>query len=208
VIVREEMAMRDDPLQVCIIGSELVAGVGDPRGLGWVGRVAAQTPDNPPATFIPLAVPMETTEALAERWSAEVGRRLTRGYRHRLVVALGTADLTATLSTARSRLRLADILDGAARRSLPTMVVGPPPGRGLDNDLIAGLSRAFRDVTERRGITYVDTFGPLIAHEQWIGDMATGDGHHPGQAGYGLIAWLVLHSGWYAWVGVAEPAAQ
>ena len=31
---------------------------------------------------------------------------------------------------------------------------------------------------------------------------AAGDGDHPGQAGYGLIAWLVLHGGWGAWLGV------
>jgi lysophospholipase L1-like esterase len=115
--------------------------------------------------------------------------------------------VTAEVSVARSRLNLADVLDGAARRKLPTMVVGPPPGRGLHNDQIAALSRAFRDVTERRGLTYVDTFNPLVAHDQWIADLATGDGQHPGQAGYGLIAWLVLHSGWYPWVGVPEPAA-
>jgi lysophospholipase L1-like esterase len=199
--------MGDVPLQVCVVGSELVAGVGDPRGQGWIGRVAAQSPAEPPVTFIALAVPMETTQAMSERWSSEVGRRLTLGYRNRLIVAPGTADLAAEVSLARSRLNLAETLDGAARRRLPTMVVGPPPGRGLHNDQIAALSRAFRDVTERRGITYVDTFTPLVSHEQWIADLATGDGHHPGQAGYGLIAWLVLHSGWYAWAGIAEPTA-
>jgi len=26
----------------------------------------------------------------------------------------------------------------------------------------------------------------------------------PGQAGYGLIAWLVLHTGWHAWLGLPE----
>jgi hypothetical protein len=32
--------------------------------------------------------------------------------------------------------------------------------------------------------------------------MAAGDGVHPGQAGYGLLAWLVLHNGWADWLGV------
>ncbi|MDR1152902.1 MAG: GDSL-type esterase/lipase family protein, partial [Bifidobacteriaceae bacterium] len=185
----------------------LVAGVGDPRGQGWVGRVASQTLADPPVSFISLAVPMETTGAMAERWSSEVGRRVIQGYRHRLVVAPGTADLAAEVSTARSRLNLAEVLDGAARRKLTAMVVGPPPARGPLNDRIAALSRAFRDVTERRGVPYVDTFTPLVSHDQWIADFATGDGRHPGQAGYGLIAWLVLHSGWYGWVGISEPPA-
>jgi lysophospholipase L1-like esterase len=200
--------MDEAALQVCVVGAELVAGVGDPRGQGWVGRVAAHTPADPPVTFLTLAVPRETTQEMSERWAGEVGRRLTVGFRHRLVVAPGTADLAAGVSLARSRLNLADVLDGAQRRKLATMVVGPPPGRGPNNDQIASLSRAFRDVAERRGIPYVDTFGPLVAHEQWIADLATGDGHHPGQAGYGLIAWLVLHAGWYGWTGIPEPPSE
>jgi len=42
----------------------------------------------------------------------------------------------------------------------------------------------------------------LLHHEQWQSDLATGDGVHPGQAGYGLIAWLVLHQGWPDWLGI------
>jgi hypothetical protein len=28
----------------------------------------------------------------------------------------------------------------------------------------------------------------------------------PGQAGYGLMAWLVLHTGWHQWLGLPDPA--
>ena len=48
----------------------------------------------------------------------------------------------------------------------------------------------------------MDCFTPLTTHEQWQSDLAAGDGDHPGQAGYGLLAWLVLHGGWGAWLGV------
>jgi lysophospholipase L1-like esterase len=196
----------ETPLQVCIVGNELVAGVGDPRGLGWVGRVAAQSPAVPLPMFLPLASPMETTAALAERWLEETDRRFLPGLDHRLVVAPGTADLATEISLARSRLNLASVLDGAMRRKIPTLVIGPPPGPEALNPGIAELSRAFADVTTRRALTFVDTFTPLQSHEQWLADLATGDGHHPGQAGYGLIAWLVLHSGWHAWLGIPEPS--
>jgi acyl-CoA thioesterase-1 len=33
---------------------------------------------------------------------------------------------------------------------------------------------------------------------------ASGDGIHPGQAGYGLIAWLVLHGGWDQWLDLGR----
>lgn len=70
------------------------------------------------------------------------------------------------------------------------------------NARIDGLSQAQADVCSRRGVTYVDCFRPLVAHEQWAADLAAGDGVHPGQVGYGLIAWLVLHAGWNAWLQI------
>ena len=55
-------------MRICFIGDELVAGVGDPRGLGWVGRVNAHSTFDLPATFLTLAVPSETTKQMAARW--------------------------------------------------------------------------------------------------------------------------------------------
>ena len=53
----------------------------------------------------------------------------------------------------------------------------------------------------RRGVPFIDTCTPLAGHEQWSSDLATSrDGTHPGQAGYGLLAWLVLHHGWSEWM--------
>lgn len=54
---------------------------------------------------------------------------------------------------------------------------------------------------DRDEVPFVDVFAPLAGHEQWESDMASSlDGIHPGQAGYGLIAWLVLHHGWADWI--------
>jgi lysophospholipase L1-like esterase len=109
------------------------------------------------------------------------------------------------VSLARSRLHLANILDDCATRGLPAFVVGPPPGpHDRLNPSIGELSAVFADVCLRRRVPYVDTFTPLVAHEDWLTDLAAGDGMHPGQAGYGLIAWLVLHGGWRTWLGLPE----
>jgi len=200
-----------DQLRICVVGDELTAGVGDPKGLGWVGRVVARTrPPVPPEVFT-LAVPGETTSALAARWEGEVTRRLDAGADpdaprsgpdRRLVVALGRADLAAGISLARSRLNLANLLDVAAARSLPTFVVGPPPGDPADGERIAELSAAFADVAGRRRVPYVETYAPLARHDQGLADLAAAGGTLPSQAGYGLIAWLVLHSGWHRWLGL------
>ncbi len=198
--------MGELPLRLAVIGDELVAGAGDPRGLGWVGRVAARTPAPDPLTVLTLAVPGENSTELGVRWDPEVSRRLSPEADNRLVVGIGRADVTAGLSLARSRLNLANVLDVAEQRRMPAFVVGPPPGAPADGDKIAELSAALGDVAARRRVPYVDMYSPLAAHDQWLADMATSRGHLPGQAGYGLMAWLVLHTGWHAWLGLPDDA--
>ena len=207
------VAVRNDGgrvqgLRVCVVGDDLVAGVGDPRSLGWVGRVGARTPrEEMPVSMFPLGVPEETTAGLLARWREEVDRRFAGAAIEdcRLVVGLGRHDVYSGVSLPRSRLNLANVLDESATRGLPVFVVGPPPGpHDRLNASIAELSAAFADVCVRRRVPYVDTFTPLVAHEDWLTDLAAGDGVHPGQAGYGLIAWLVLHGGWRPWLGLDE----
>jgi lysophospholipase L1-like esterase len=199
---------REQGLRICVVGDDLVAGVGDPRSLGWVGRVGARTPrEEMPVSMFPLGVPEETTAGLVGRWREEVDRRFAGAAIQdcRLVVGLGRHDVYTGVTLPRSRLNLANVLDDCAARGLPAFVVGPPPGpHDRLNASIAELSAAFADVCVRRQVPYVDTFTPLVAHEDWLTDLAAGDGVHPGQAGYGLIAWLVLHGGWRTWLGLPE----
>ncbi|MGZ4602354.1 MAG: GDSL-type esterase/lipase family protein [Kineosporiaceae bacterium] len=201
-------AGRERELRICVVGDDLVAGVGDARSLGWVGRVGARTPrEETPIALFPLGVPDETTAGLLGRWREEADRRFTGAALDdcRLVVGLGRHDVYAGVSLPRSRLNLANVLDECANRGLAAFVVGPPPGpHDRLNASIAELSAAFHDVCLRRRVPYVDTFTPLVAHEDWLTDLAAGDGVHPGQAGYGLIAWLVLHGGWRTWLGLPE----
>lgn len=196
-------------LRLHVIGDELAAGAGDPKALGWCGRVVARTGTPTTPTALVLAVPHETSTALAERWQDEVARRLSapdEQVTDRLVVALGAADISAGLSIARSRLNLANIVDAASARGLHPFVVGPAP---VDPQAVAqygALSAAFADVAGRRGVPFVDLVTPLAHHDQWLSDLAAQPDGLPGQAGHGLIAWLVLHSGWHAWLGLPDAA--
>jgi acyl-CoA thioesterase-1 len=196
------LGMRD--VRLVVVGDSFAAGVGDPKALGWVGRVVArsQSPDLS-LTAYNLGVRGESSADVLERWREESARRFAAGSEHRLVLNMGHADVTQGLSTARSRLNLANVLDDAAALSIPTLVVGPAPM--LDpsfDDRLRIVAEAQADVCSRRNVPYVDCFEPLLRHEQWQSDLATGDGVHPGQAGYGLIAWLVLHQGWPDWLGI------
>lgn len=191
-------------VSLVFIGDSFVAGVGDPKALGWVGRVMARTSigDGVLAHYN-LGVPGETSSGVAERWQVEGARRFRDVSERRLVVQIGHSDITVGTSVARHRLNLANVLDEASSQGVGAFVVGPPPSADPEmNAALPAIVDAQRDVCDRRGVPFVDAFTPLVGHEQWEADIASSaDGLHPGQAGYGLIAWLVLHHGWDTWMG-------
>lgn len=188
-----------------VVGDELASSMGDARGMGWPGRLAARTVSPAPVFLTALPIPGEASAQLAERAIEEAMRRFHPDADNRLVIGLGIHDLAQRVSRPRSRVNLAKILDASIHSHIPTMVVGPPPVGGFMDPEIDALSSSFRDVTERRRMKYVETFEPLRSHDQWHTDLAQFSGHHPGQAGYGLLTYLVLHSGWHTWLGLSEP---
>lgn len=188
------------------VGASLTAGYGDPKGLGWVGRVVARTqhPDLD-LTAYNLGVRGNTSGDVVARWGAECHPRWRGRTERRLVLNVGANDVMTGMTMARSRLNLANVLDEATNAGIGVFVVGLTPT--LDDELnrkIEALAEAQADVCSRRGITYVDCYRPLATHDQWMADLAASpDRAHPGQAGYGLIAWLVLHNGWNDWLSLS-----
>ena len=192
---------------VFFVGDELAAGHGDPKALGWTGRVAARTlPYAPELRFHTLAVPGETTGELTARWDDEALRRVGEGgvgvTSNAVLIAVGRHDVVRGVSPTMTRLNIANALDRAKALGFRTMLAGPPPGLPEHNDSIAELSALCEESAARRAVPYVDMFGPLARHEQWLADITMGDDDLPRQAGYGLMAWLVLHSAWYEWLGI------
>lgn len=188
------------------IGASLVAGVGDPKGQGWVSRVVGRTqhPDLD-LTAYNLGVRGDTSADVLTRWRTECPPRWAGRAEKRLVVSVGGNDAIKGITLARHRLNLANILDDAASAGIGTFVVSPPPSDDADlNSKLEVLVEAQADVCSRRGVPFVDCYRPLVGHEQWQSDLAASRVKgHPGQAGYGLLAWLVLHNGWYDWLQVS-----
>lgn len=187
------------------IGDGFVSGYGDPKGLGWVSRVMGRTshPDLDVSTYN-LGIRGECSADVLERWKTEGMLRWQERRERRLVVGVGQNDALVNLTTARSRLNLANVLDDATARGIAPFVVGPPPtlDPGL-NDRLEVIVEAQADVCARRSVPFVDCFYPLVEHDQWLSDLgASRDQRHPGQAGYGLLAWLVLHGGWESWLQI------
>lgn len=197
--------MRD--VRACVFGDSLVAGVGDDTRLGWVGRVAARTPPSTGValTVYPLGVRAEATEDIVVRMPLESAPRFARGDEHRIVVAPGVADAVRGVEPQRSAVALDFAL---ASTDVPVLVVGPPPvGAGEVRERARALSDAFAEVCARRGIRYIPTFDRLARRKAWR-ESAAGDGIHPAEAGYTLLAGAVLDGGWYEWLGVGPPATN
>lgn len=190
---------------VCVVtlGGALAAGTGDPKNQGWVTRVMARTSaEDLRLTAYNLAVVGDTSAQVLLRSTTEAPSRWRAHADRRLVVSLGLEDARDGISIARHRLNLANVLDSAASDGIGAFVVGPAPtGVGDLDDALEQYAQAQADVCGRRRVTFVDCMAPLRAHDQWLTDVASGDGL-PAQAGYGLIAWLVLNNGWRAFMGI------
>lgn len=195
-------------MRIIVLGDEVTAGIGDVRGSGWPGRVIgamlenyeqntpSENTDLDYPVLINLACPGLTSTQIAKNWLSEVNRRRIPTEPTRIVIAAGLADLRQKISLPRIRLNYAEIMDAALREHLQVVLVGPPALDDISRDDIAILNDSLREVASRRNIPFIDIFNPLLAHEQWNTDLAQTNGLYPLQAGYSLIAYVILHSGW------------
>jgi acyl-CoA thioesterase-1 len=190
---------------LAFLGDSFVVGAGDPKGQGWVTRVIARS-QAPEAdlTVYNLGVRGATSSDVLDRFRSEVPPRFEDRAEKRLIVSVGTDDVRTGMSVARHRLNLATVLDEAASSNVSAFVLSPPPGPdAAANALLEVFVDAQADVCSRRGVPFVDAYRPLLGHDQWESDLAAATiPGHPGQAGYGLIAWLVLNGGWREWLDI------
>lgn len=193
-------------IRVVILGDDIVGAGGDPKGLGWVGRVIAKTQsDYPRIDFYVLSTPEITTAQMSDQWLEEASKRFATDTDNRLIVALNANDINAGITMSRSRLNLANILDTAVSKDVKPFVISPIPSRNpqLNYD-IEHLAAGFEDVASRRSLPFVDAFRPLVDHPGFNEEIKNSQFGLPGQLGHGLLAWLVLNQGWYSWLDLPE----
>ena len=201
--------------RILFFGDSHVAGAGDPSGLGWVGRVvAASFAAGMPLTAYNLGVRGETSLQIASRWRQETRARLSPGADTRIVVSFGANDTTIDdgaqrVETERSCGALGEILERARAIGLPALVVGPAPVDDAEqNRRIQSLSVAFREICASRGVPFLGVIDQLQDSGVWSEQVASGDGAHPGAAGYEALAQLVLAEGILDWLGAAEETGR
>jgi acyl-CoA thioesterase I len=197
-------------MRICFIGDSFVNGTGDPTLLGWVGRVcAAARRRGSDLTCYNLGIRGDTSTDIAGRWQEETARRLPNDVDGRLVFCFGANDCVIDggaprVAPERSLESARAILDTARGRH-PTLMLGPPPiAIGAADQRIAVLSRGLAALCGELGVAYLDLATPLAAMNLWRIEIMSGDGAHPGAAGYALIADLV--EGWEPWRRWTAPA--
>jgi len=204
-------------LRICFAGDSVTHGTGDPECLGWPGRVCAgERAAGHDVTLYNLGVRADTSALVGERWRAECAARLPDVQPGALVFSFGLND-AADQEGSGLRMTMDDSLDTAravlaqAMAWKPTLWIGPTPvdetqqpfaaGSGIvyrfSNARTADLNAAFAVLAGDLGVPYLDLFTPLAADSRWPGCFAAGDGVHPANGGYAIMAERV--AAWPAW---------
>ena len=196
-----------DDLRLLCFGDSFTAGIGDPHGQGWVGRVvAAAYAAGRPLTAYALGVRRETSVEVAVRWRFEAMPRLLTSADCRVVFAVGANDTTTEdgrlrVTPDRSCMALAKMLDQAAELRLPAAVAGPlPVGDAEQQARAVALSHAFVATCDARGVPFWPVAESLLASPTWLEEQAAGDGAHPAAGGYDLLADALVEGGLLAWL--------
>lgn len=199
--------MTDDR-RILFFGDSFVAGVGDPTGLGWVGRVvAASHAAGRPMAAYNLGIRRDTALDVAARWRAETAARTgSPDARYGAVLSFGANDAIEEngqlrVAPAVSLDTMRRLIDDAEAIGLAVFVVGPAPvGEPAADERVGELSARFADLAHERGVPFAETFTTLSQDPAWRREAAAGDGAHPAAGGYRTLASLVLAAGWINWL--------
>ncbi|MEU7629876.1 GDSL-type esterase/lipase family protein [Nocardia sp. NPDC049220] len=193
-------------VRVCFVGDSFVAGVGDPRCLGWPGRLAAMShAEGMPLTAYNLGVRRQTSAEVRGRWLAECGPRLPEGVDARIVLSFGVND--AMQDNGRPRVdpdesvaTAAKLLEQAGERGWRVLMVAPPPIDDADHNIrTAALDERLARTCALTGVPYVRVHQQLRENGRWMAEVRAGDGAHPGAAGYDEITALIAPQ-WRDWL--------
>ena len=204
-------------LRICFVGDSIVNGTIDGEFLGWPGRLCRdERAKGHDLTLYNLGVRAETSRQIAARWRAECTPRLPAPHDGALVFGFGVNDMAEDADTGvrvpiPESVEVARAIISEARSWKPTLWVGPAPAEmamqpfspapgisySFENNRTAALGGEYRALAAELDVPYLDLFTPLSRESAWSASLRAGDGVHPSDEGYALIA---AHVGaWPAW---------
>ncbi len=188
------------PTENRFFGDSFVLGVGDPEGLGWVGRICqAQN-----LSFQNFGVQGDTSADVLARWQQQAESTRCEA----LVFSFGANDcLNGDNRRPRvsqlDRLKNTKSILSAARQMVPTLLISPLPVADDEKitDRIADMARQLATIARANGVMYANIFEEVRASAVWQQEALAGDGAHPGAAGYAHVAEILSHNPvWRDWL--------
>lgn len=206
--------MKDPhPIRICFFGDSMVNGTGDDAALGWVGRAcAAARRGGRDVTGYNLGIRRDTSADVRARWRREAEARLPAAHDGRLVFSFGANDCClgedgAVRVAPEGSVTNAEAILAGALAWTSVLMVGPVP---VVDDATArrvmALDAAYAALCARTGVAYLPVAGMVGASGVWAREVAAGDGAHPNEGGYGLVAEAVMQwDAWRRWVELPPP---
>ncbi len=212
-------------IRICFVGDSITVGTGDDRYQGWPALVAtAEAARGHDVTLYNLGVRGDTSVQIATRWQAESRARLPDDVNGALVFSFGVNDaaIEPTADPNRQRVPLDQSIATAreilstAQSWLPTLMVGPTPVRvdgvqierspevtyDFSNERTQAIDAAYADLTAELGVPYLALFTDLAGDPAWATALHSGDGVHPTQTGYAMVAERIVRwPSWRRWFG-------
>lgn len=186
--------------QVFFFGDSLTLGHGDPRHLGWPGRLCAQaTAAGHGLTAYNLGVRRQSAAMVQERWHQEWTLRRFEGLTSRFILAVGAVDALRQLPAASTDAAVRAMLSGMTALG-PCLLLGAPPmGEDAATARVLAVNQRLAGLASQAGVPFLDLAGHLAldpdARQAYLADLD--DGVHPGASGYDLLAEAI--GGWSAW---------
>lgn len=187
-------------MKIAFFGDSFTAGVGDPDGKGWVGRLCEAAGLDHTA----YGEPGDTTAGLMQRWAEEA----RKSNADRFVFMIGSNDCLlnehrrVTINQV-DRLRNVKAIMMDAARMGPTLFISalPVADDGPASGRIGDMERQMGAIARINKVAYVDICAAVAKSDIWREEALANDGAHPGAGGYQLVADLIAgHPVWQNWL--------
>jgi len=201
--------------RIYCFGDSITLGCNDSQGLGWPGRLGRGLKRNERSLAVyNLGINGDTSSNIAARWRHETEAR-SRNETGLLFFAFGFNDASRP-TDGKLQVELQDSIACArelmlAAKSVSDILwIGPTP---LDesvnplrtefdtwttyNDEIAGYDKAYAELAQDLDVDYLRLFPEFVQSERYSAALVSGDGIHPGDDGYAMIAEKI--SSWQTW---------
>ena len=176
-----------EPVRLIALGDSLTQGYGLPPGDGLVPQLQAWlNGQGADVVVVNAGVSGDTTAG----GRARLGWTLSEGA-DAMIVALGGNDLLLGLDPAMSRANLTAILDEAAARDLPVLLIPIESPGNYGPDYARDFNAIFPDLAKRDGVTlgtsYLDPIMKTGDPAEIVRGLLQSDGLHPSAEGVARI---------------------